>query len=47
MAISTLSWREALEAVKSARTCVCPNFGFQEQLRDFEEAGLEKVCQSI
>ncbi|XP_014672609.1 PREDICTED: dual specificity protein phosphatase 22-like [Priapulus caudatus] len=40
MTVTELTWREALEAVRRARTCANPNFGFRSQLREYEEGGL-------
>ncbi|XP_064466789.1 dual specificity protein phosphatase 22-B-like [Ornithodoros turicata] len=36
MSVTSLSWREALKAVRGARSIANPNFGFQKQLHEFE-----------
>lgn len=38
MTITTLNWRDALNAVRGARNIANPNFGFQRQLHDYESA---------
>jgi hypothetical protein len=43
MTVTDLSWREALNAVRGARKCANPNFGFQRQLQAFEFRGLKEV----
>lgn len=36
MTVTNLTWREALEAVRQVRTCANPNFGFRNQLKEYE-----------
>jgi len=44
MSVTSLGWVEALNAVRGARDCASPNYGFQRQLLNFEhEGGLEKM----
>jgi len=43
MSISDLDYRSALDAVRAARSCASPNFGFQRQLLNFQFDGLVKV----
>ena len=43
MTVTGLGWRDALNAVRGARRCANPNFGFQRQLLAFEHEGLESV----
>ena len=43
MTVTGLGWRDALNAVRGARRCANPNFGFQRQLLTFEHEGLETV----
>ncbi|XP_069507105.1 dual specificity protein phosphatase 15 [Ambystoma mexicanum] len=35
MAVTGLSWRQALDAVKVLRPCIDPNVGFKQQLQDY------------
>ncbi|XP_064641004.1 dual specificity protein phosphatase 22-like isoform X2 [Lineus longissimus] len=42
MTVTDLGWRETLNAVKGARKCASPNFGFQRQLQAFEFRGLKE-----
>lgn len=35
MVVTQLDWREALEAIKCARSIANPNYGFKRQLQDF------------
>ncbi|EDV21191.1 uncharacterized protein TRIADDRAFT_30465, partial [Trichoplax adhaerens] len=43
MAISNMSWRQSLNAVKASRTQANPNSGFRRQLMKFEERQLAEV----
>ncbi|XP_037498566.1 dual specificity protein phosphatase 22 [Rhipicephalus sanguineus] len=36
MSVTSLNWREALKAVRGARSIANPNFGFQKQLHEYE-----------
>ncbi|KAK8769414.1 hypothetical protein V5799_014121 [Amblyomma americanum] len=36
MSVTSLNWREALKAVRGARSIANPNFGFQKQLSEYE-----------
>jgi len=47
MSVSDLDYRSALDAVRGARSCASPNFGFQRQLLNFEKDGVQQVsCMS-
>lgn len=43
MTVTTLGWREALNAIRGARNVANPNFGFQRQLQTYESEKLKKV----
>lgn len=43
MTVTNLGWRDAVNAIRGARSCANPNFGFQKQLQDYENEGLENV----
>jgi len=43
MSVTDLSYYRALDAVRGARECARPNFGFQQQLLTFEDEGVVKV----
>jgi len=43
MSVTDLDYRSALDAVRGARSCASPNFGFQRQLLNFQYDGAEKV----
>ena len=43
MTVTTLGWREALNAIRGARNVANPNFGFQRQLQTYESEHLEEV----
>lgn len=43
MTVTHYSWDECLSAVKAVRSCVGPNYGFQQQLRDYQNAQLSEV----
>lgn len=47
MSVTTLGWKEALFAVRQARTCANPNFGFKRQLHDFETNHVEEQRRRI
>ncbi|CAH1779548.1 unnamed protein product [Owenia fusiformis] len=42
MTSTDLGWRDALNAVRGARRCANPNYGFQKQLTEFESVTLDK-----
>jgi hypothetical protein len=43
MTVTSLSWRDAINAIRGARNVANPNFGFQKQLQTYENEGLEEV----
>ena len=43
MTVTNFGWRDTIQAIRGARNCANPNFGFQRQLQDYENDGLEKV----
>ena len=43
MTVTNFTFRQAMDAVRGARRCVSPNFGFQRQLLEFELENLAKV----
>jgi len=43
MSVTDLDYRTLLDAVRGARSCASPNFGFQRQLLTFEYEGLQKA----
>jgi len=45
MSVTDLDYRSALDAVRGARSCALPNFGFLRQLLNFQRGGLEKVSR--
>ena len=45
MTVTNFTFRQALDAVRGARRCVSPNFGFQRQLLDFELENLAAVSR--
>ncbi|KAL3860313.1 hypothetical protein ACJMK2_010452 [Sinanodonta woodiana] len=47
MTISTLGWRDALNAIRGTRNVANPNFGFQRQLQRFQEEMLEAERKAI
>lgn len=47
MAVTTLSWRDALNAVRGARSIANPNFGFQRQLHDYESDRINEERRRI
>ena len=36
MTVTTYSWEECLSAVKAVRSFVGPNYGFQQQLQEYQ-----------
>lgn len=47
MTVTNLGWRDTLHAIRGARNCANPNFGFQRQLQDYENEGLEEARQKL
>lgn len=47
MTATKLSWRDALNAIRGARSHANPNFGFQKQLQTYETSGLKKARQKF
>ncbi|RDD47684.1 Dual specificity protein phosphatase 22-A [Trichoplax sp. H2] len=47
MAISNISWRQSLNAVKASRTQANPNSGFRRQLMKFEERQLAELRKEL
>ena len=45
MTITGLGWRDSLSAVRGARRCANPNFGFQRQLSQFEHELVSAVSK--
>ena len=43
MTVTNLGWRDSLNAIRGARNCANPNFGFQKQLQEYENEGLDVV----
>lgn len=43
MTVTNLSWKESLKAIRGARNCANPNFGFQRQLLAFFHDSLPQV----
>lgn len=43
MTVTSFGWRNTLNAIRGARSCANPNFGFQKQLQQYENDGLEKA----
>jgi len=43
MTVTRLSWKNALIALKAARSFVNPNLGFQKQLMIYEQRFVEEV----
>ena len=44
LTVTTLNWKDALKAIKCARSVANPNYGFQRQLQDFDNKLVGKVC---
>jgi len=47
MSVTDLDHLAALDAVRGARRCASPNFGFQRQLMNFQYDGVVKVCSTV
>lgn len=47
MAVTDLSWKEALNAVRGARHSASPNFGFQRQLLAYQEQHVHEVYVNV
>ena len=47
MCVTSLSWRDALKAVRGARTVANPNVGFLRQLQDYESERLTEVIRIL
>ncbi|XP_053401567.1 dual specificity protein phosphatase 22-like [Mercenaria mercenaria] len=47
MTVTGLGWRDTVNAIRGARSCANPNFGFQKQLQDFENEGLEAARKTL
>jgi hypothetical protein len=45
--VTSLNCKEALEAIRGARSISSPNSGFQKQLEDFEIRKLKAVSQDF
>ena len=43
MTVTEFGWRDTIQAIRGARNCANPNFGFQRQLQEYENDGLEEV----
>ena len=43
MTVTSYGWRDSLHAIRGARNCANPNFGFQRQLMSYECEKLEQV----
>uniref|UniRef100_A0A8C5F0H0 Dual specificity protein phosphatase 15 n=1 Tax=Gopherus evgoodei TaxID=1825980 RepID=A0A8C5F0H0_9SAUR len=43
MTVTDLSWEECLAATRGVRSYVSPNFGFQQQLQEYERTLLKEV----
>ena len=43
MTVTNLGWRDTLNAIRGARNCANPNFGFQKQLQEYENESLDAV----
>ncbi|KFP65211.1 Dual specificity protein phosphatase 22-A, partial [Cariama cristata] len=43
MTVTELSWESCLAATKAVRSYVSPNFGFQQQLQEYEVTLLQEV----
>lgn len=46
MTVTDLSWEECLAATRAVRSYVSPNFGFQQQLQEYERTLLKEVRPS-
>ncbi|KAK3085954.1 hypothetical protein FSP39_011254 [Pinctada imbricata] len=47
MTVTNLGWKDSLNAIRGARTCANPNFGFQKQLQQFEAQKLSKERKRV
>lgn len=47
MTVTNLNWRDALNAVRGARRCANPNFGFQRQILNYQHEKLEQERQRL
>jgi hypothetical protein len=43
VSVTHLNHQEALQVVRAARVMANPNGGFQKQLQEFQQTGMEKV----
>lgn len=43
MTVTTLGWRDAINAIRGARNVANPNFGFQKQLQIYQNEGLDEA----
>lgn len=43
MTVTHYSWEECLSAVKAVRSFVGPNYGFQQQLQEYQTAQVSEV----
>lgn len=44
MTVTELGWERCLAATRAVRSYVSPNFGFQQQLQEYEVTLLQEVC---
>lgn len=47
MTVTTLGWRDAINAIRGARNAANPNFGFQKQLQAYENEGLAEARKKL
>lgn len=47
MTVTNFGWRDTLQAIRGARNCANPNFGFQRQLQEYENEGLDKAREKF
>lgn len=47
MTVTHYSWEECLSAVKAVRSFVGPNYGFQEQLQEYQKTKVSEVNRTI
>ncbi|XP_054026281.1 LOW QUALITY PROTEIN: dual specificity protein phosphatase 22-A [Dryobates pubescens] len=47
MTVTDLSWESCLAATKAVRSYISPNFGFQQQLQEYEVTLLQEYCAWI
>lgn len=43
MTVTSYGWEDCLSAVKAVRSFVGPNYGFQQQLQEFQRGLLSEV----